>query len=50
MGKDDPKLYFEKNQPEIVCVELDKQRYKALMIKRNDPESYKKMERKRPQT
>lgn len=39
---------FEKNQPEIVCVELDKQRYKALMLKRNDPEAYKKMERNVP--
>jgi pheromone shutdown protein TraB len=39
---------FEKNQPEIVCVELDKQRYKALMLKKNDPEGYKNMERNVP--
>ncbi len=39
---------FGKKQPEIVCVELDKQRYQALMLKKNDPERYKKMERNVP--
>ena len=39
---------FEKSQPEIVCVELDQQRYKALMLKKNNPEAYKNMERNVP--
>jgi len=39
---------FEEKQPEIVCVELDKQRYQALMLKKKDPEKYKKMERNIP--
>lgn len=32
---------FDDIQPEIICVELDKQRYNALMLKQNDPEKYK---------
>lgn len=39
---------FEEKQPEIVCVELDKQRYNALMLKTTDPEAYKNMERNVP--
>jgi len=39
---------FEEKQPEIICVELDKQRFNALMIKQNDPEAYKKMEKNVP--
>ena len=39
---------FQKNQPEIICVELDKQRYNALMLKKNNPEAYSKMERNVP--
>jgi len=39
---------FEEKQPDIVCVELDKQRYQALLLKKNDPEKYKKMERNIP--
>ena len=36
---------FEEKQPEMVCVELDKQRFNALMLKQTDSEAYKKMER-----
>jgi len=32
---------FEEKQPEILCVELDKQRFNALMLKQTDPEAYK---------
>jgi pheromone shutdown-related protein TraB len=39
---------FEKKQPEIVCVELDTQRSQALMLKKNNPEGYKKVERNVP--
>jgi len=39
---------FEEKQPEIVCVELDKQRYHALMLKHTNPEAYKNMERNVP--
>jgi len=39
---------FEEKQPEIVCVELDKQRFHALKLKKTDPEAYKNMERNVP--
>lgn len=39
---------FEEKQPEIMCVELDKQRFKALTLKKTDPEAYKNMERNVP--
>jgi len=32
---------FDDIQPEIICVELDKQRYNALILKQSDPEKYK---------
>lgn len=32
---------FDEKQPEILCVELDVQRYNALMLKQSDPEAYK---------
>ena len=31
---------FDKRQPEILCVELDTQRYNALMLKQTDPKAY----------
>jgi len=34
------KIFDEKN-PDVMCVELDKQRYNALMIKHFNPEAYK---------
>jgi len=39
---------FDEKQPEILCVELDKQRFNALMMKKNDPEAYKKAEKNLP--
>lgn len=39
---------FEEKQPEIMCVELDKQRFQALTLKKTDPEAYKNMERNVP--
>lgn len=39
---------FEEKQPELLCVELDKQRYNALMLKQSDPEAYKKFEKDVP--
>jgi pheromone shutdown protein TraB len=32
---------FDEKNPDIVCVELDKQRYNAIMMKRNNPEAFK---------
>lgn len=32
---------FDEKKPDAVCVELDKQRYNALMMKLSDPEKYK---------
>ena len=31
---------FDERQPEILCVELDTQRYNALMLKQTDPKAY----------
>lgn len=39
---------FEEKQPDILCVELDEQRYNALMFKQNDPEKYKEYSRNLP--
>jgi pheromone shutdown protein TraB len=39
---------FNEKQPEILCVELDKQRYDALMIKQSNPDEYKDMRRNVP--
>ena len=39
---------FDEKQPNIICVELDKQRFNALMLKQSDPEAYKKMEKNVP--
>lgn len=39
---------FDKEQPEIVCIELDKQRYDALLLKQASPQEYKKQEKNVP--
>ena len=39
---------FDEKQPDVICVELDKQRYNALLAKRADPEGYKQYEKKVP--
>jgi pheromone shutdown protein TraB len=39
---------FDEKQPDVICVELDKQRYNALLAKKADPEAYKQYERKVP--
>ena len=39
---------FDEKQPEILCVELDKQRYDALMLKHTNPDGYKDMKRDVP--
>jgi len=39
---------FDERQPEIVCVELDKQRYKALLMKNTDPEAYHEVRKHTP--
>ena len=31
---------FDEKQPDIICIELDKQRYNAMMLKQNNPEKY----------
>lgn len=41
------KIFDEKN-PEVICVELDAQRYNALMVKASDPEKYKNNSRNLP--
>ena len=39
---------FDERQPDAIAVELDKQRYNALMMKRANPESYKTAEKNVP--
>lgn len=39
---------FEEKQPDILCVELDKQRFNALMMKKNNPEGYEKAQKNLP--
>jgi len=39
---------FDDVQPDFLCVELDKQRYNALMMKQADPEAHKKASRDVP--
>ena len=41
------KIFNEKN-PDIMCVELDKQRFNALMLKATDPEKYKEAGKNQP--
>ena len=41
------KIFDEKN-PDVVCVELDKQRFQAIMMKRNNPESYEEAKKNLP--
>ena len=33
---------FDENKPDLLCVELDKQRYNSMMLKQRDPEAYEK--------
>lgn len=39
---------FDENNPDVVCVELDRQRYNALMMKASNPEGYKAAARQLP--
>jgi pheromone shutdown-related protein TraB len=39
---------FDQKQPDVICVELDKQRYNALLAKKADPEAYKQYDRRVP--
>ena len=39
---------FEDKQPDILCVELDQQRYNALQIKQQDPERYRQSQKNLP--
>ncbi len=39
---------LDEKQPEIVCVELDKQRFQTLMFRKQNPEEYKKRRKNAP--
>jgi len=39
---------FDERNPDILCVELDKQRYNALMLKQSDPEKYEESAKNLP--
>jgi len=40
-------IFYEK-QPDILCVELDKQRFQGLMLKKTDPEKFKEQSKRQP--
>lgn len=39
---------FDEKSPDILCVELDKQRFNALMLKQQNPEKYKEQAKNQP--
>ncbi len=39
---------FDEKNPDILCVELDKQRFNAMMMKQKDPGKYKEQSKKQP--
>ncbi len=39
---------FDEKKPDIICVELDKQRYHALLAKKTNPGAYKEYEKRVP--
>jgi pheromone shutdown protein TraB len=39
---------FDEKEPDVICVELDKQRYNAILMKRKNRESYKEAEKNLP--
>lgn len=39
---------LEEKQPDIICVELDKQRYQTLMFRKQNPEEYEKRRKNAP--
>jgi pheromone shutdown protein TraB len=39
---------FDDVRPEIICIELDKQRYDALLLKQTNPQEYKNQEKNVP--
>ena len=39
---------FDEIRPDIICIELDKQRYDALILKQTNPQEYKDQEKNVP--
>ncbi len=39
---------FDEKKPDIICVELDKERLNALLLKKTDPEKYKEVSKNNP--
>ena len=39
---------FDDKQPDVICVELDKQRYNAIVMKRSNPKSYEQSRKNLP--
>ena len=39
---------FDEKQPDILCIELDKQRFQGLMLRKNNPEKYKQATKDQP--
>lgn len=39
---------FDEKQPDVICVELDRQRYNAIMMKQSNPDAYKEAKKDLP--
>ncbi len=39
---------FDEKQPDLLCIELDRQRYQGLMLKKSDPGKYKEASKNQP--
>jgi len=39
---------FDEKQPDVLCLELDKNRYQAMMMRKTDPEGYKEASKDQP--
>ena len=39
---------FDQKQPDLLCIELDKQRYQGLMLKQTNPEKYQEESKNQP--
>ena len=39
---------FNEKQPDVLCLELDKNRYRAMMMRKTNPEGYKKASKDQP--
>jgi len=41
-------VIFDEKQPDVICVELDQQRYNAIIVKQHNPQTYEKSKKNLP--